>query len=100
MTTVRVDSLLAQHSLSVGPGWFLNVDLQGAELKALLGMGNLIHQFDHVYIEVNIRELYKGCPLVREIDEYLAKLGFVGKETKMMKQGWGDKYYQRKSYVM
>lgn len=95
MLTVRTDTLLANEGLDVGPHWFLNVDLQGAELKALKGMGELLWQFDHAYIEVNERELYQGCPLVREIDDYLASFGFVGLETKMMPQGWGDRYYQR-----
>jgi len=96
METVRVDSLLAQQKLSVGPDWFLNVDLQGAELLALKGMGDLLYMFGHAYIEVNIRELYLGCPLAPEIADYLARYGFAAQETRMMKQGWGDCYYVRK----
>jgi len=94
-TTVTVATLLRQHNLTVGPGWFLNVDLQGAELLVLKGMGDLLWQFNYAYVEVNEQYLYKGCPLVKDIDEYLARYGFVGKETKMMKQGWGDKLYIR-----
>jgi FkbM family methyltransferase len=95
--TTRVDTLLKRHKLETGPGWFLNIDLQGAELKALEGMGERLNGFDHAYIEVNERELYKGCPLVKDIDAYLARYGFVAMETKMMKQGWGDCYYQRRT---
>jgi hypothetical protein len=95
MTTTRVDSLLARNDVLVGPGWFLNIDLQGAELLALKGMGDLLHQFSHLYIEVNEKELYKGCPRVWEIDSFLAGWGFHGVETKMTGFGWGDKYYQR-----
>jgi FkbM family methyltransferase len=93
MTTRRADTLLATYP--VGPGWFLNVDVQGAELMVLKGMGDLLKEFAWVYVEVNIRELYVGCPLVAEIDDYLAKFDFIGMETKMMKQGWGDKLYKR-----
>lgn len=96
LKTVRVDTLLRNHSLTVGPGWFLNVDLQGADLLALRGMGDLLHQFDHAYIEVNEKELYKGCALVGEVDEYLAQYGFSPKETKWHgKNGWGDRLYAR-----
>jgi FkbM family methyltransferase len=95
MKTTRVASLLKERELEVGPGWFLNVDLQGAELLALKGMGGLLHQFDYAYIEVNAKELYKGCPLVSQIDNYLAGYGFVGMETKMTGSGWGDKFYQK-----
>lgn len=95
MPTVRVDSLLRRNGLAVGPHWFLNIDLQGAELHALKGMGDLLWKFDHAYIEVNVKELYRGCALVDEVDEYLLKFGLVGQETKMTGAGWGDKYYRR-----
>lgn len=95
VTTVRVDTLLARNNLVITQGWFLNIDLQGAELLALKGMGLLLHSFDYAYIEVNERELYKGCPLVVDIDNHLARYGFVGVETKMMNQGWGDKLYRK-----
>lgn len=95
MITARVDSLLETWGLKVGPGWFLNADLQGAELLALKGMGDLLWRFDHAYIEVNDRELYQGCPLTPEIDDYLADFGLSGMEAKMTGAGWGDKYYKR-----
>lgn len=95
LKTSRLDTLLFRNGIALGERWFLNVDLQGAELKALRGMGGMLYRFDHAYIEVNERELYKGCPLVQEIDRYLGCFGFVGKETKMTNHGWGDKYYKR-----
>jgi len=95
LLTIRVDTLLRANGIVVGPDWFLNVDLQGAELLALHGMGDLLWQFKYAYVEVNERHLYQGCPLVKDIDEYLAQYGFAGQETKMMKQGWGDKLYIR-----
>lgn len=94
--TSRLDSLFAQRGISLeGKTWFLNVDLQGAELLALKGMGDLLWHCSYAYVEVNIRELYKGCPNIVEIDGYLAQYGFVGMETKMTGAGWGDKFYQR-----
>lgn len=73
---------------------FLNIDLQGAEMKALLGMGDLLNGFKWAYLEVNKEELYKGCALVGEIDEYLAGFGFKRVETKWCgNSGWGDALY-------
>lgn len=73
---------------------FLNIDLQGAELKALRGMGDLLHQFKWAYLEVNKEELYKGCALVGEIDEYLFGFGFKRVETRWCgNTGWGDALY-------
>lgn len=92
MRTTRLDTLLKEFK--IGPDWFLNMDLQGAELLALKGMGQLLNQFKYVYIEVNEKELYKGCALVPEIDAYLADFGFMGMECKMTGSGWGDKFYK------
>lgn len=73
---------------------FLNIDLQGAELKALKGMGKMLDKFKWAYLEVNKEELYKGCALVGEIDEYLAGFGFKRVETKWAgATGWGDACY-------
>jgi FkbM family methyltransferase len=74
----------------------LNIDLQGAELMALRGMGEYLARFKYVYIEVNEKELYKGCPMVCEIDGYLGRYGFQRVETKMTGWGWGDAFYTRK----
>jgi FkbM family methyltransferase len=73
---------------------FLNLDLQGAELKALKGLGIHLHHFKYIYTEVNKEELYKGCALVGEIDEYLSHYGFKRVETKWCgNTGWGDALY-------
>jgi FkbM family methyltransferase len=94
METVRLDTLFAENEVKLeGDSWFLNIDLQGAELHALRGMGTLLNHFRYAYIEVNEKGLYKGCPLVGEIDSFLASFGFVGKEVKMTGSGWGDKFY-------
>lgn len=93
MLTVRADSLL--DAASIPPGSFLNLDLQGAELLALEGLGDLLDRFSYVYCEVNERELYKGCALVGKVDAYLARFGLWGVETKMTNFGWGDKFYTK-----
>lgn len=71
---------------------FLNIDIQGAELLALKGMGDLLIYFDYLYLEINVVEMYKGCALVQELDEYLLKYHFHRVETSMA-GGWGDALY-------
>lgn len=95
MQTTRVDTLLRKHGIKLSNGWFLNIDLQGAELLALRGMGTLLDCFTDLYLEVNEQELYKGCPLVHELDSFLGNRGFRGMETKMTGSHWGDRYYRR-----
>jgi FkbM family methyltransferase len=96
MKTARFDTLARGLGLDAcfrKGTWLLNADLQGAELLAMRGMGDLLPCFRYVYIEVNEKELYVGCPLVGEIDKFLAAFGFVGAERKMTGAGWGDKFY-------
>ena len=76
---------------------FVNIDLQGAELKALKGMGDVLNHFKYAYIEVNKKHLYKGCPLIGDIDRYLNGFGFRRVETKWCGNfGWGDALYIKK----
>lgn len=93
MNTVRFDTLLEGFDLRRKDGWFLNVDLQGAELKAMRGMGDILKHCAHAYVEVNRAELYKGCPLVGDIDNFLLPFGFLPMETKWTGAGWGDRFY-------
>lgn len=73
---------------------FLNIDIQGVELLALKGMGNLLENFDYLYLEINTEKMYKDCCLVEEIDAYVKNFGFSRVETKMWHQGgWGDALY-------
>lgn len=72
---------------------FINLDIQGAELRALRGLGDGIRSVRWVYCEVNEKPLYVGAPLVSEIDAYLAPLGFHRVDTDMTPHGWGDALY-------
>lgn len=72
---------------------FVNLDIQGAELLALKGFGDFSN-VKHIYTEINSREVYKGCALVEQIDEFLAPLGFRRVETQYWNNHpWGDALY-------
>jgi FkbM family methyltransferase len=75
---------------------FLNLDIQGAELKALKGMEEYLPKVDYIYTEVNCDYVYKGCAIVNEIDEYLKQFGFYRVETQWWQDcKWGDAFYIR-----
>lgn len=95
MKTIRLDHLLHGYGIEFEGNALLNMDLQGAEGLALAGLGTELDRFDHAYIEVNSKELYKGCMLVGELDEWFKNRGLVPREVKMTGSGWGDKLYQR-----
>ena len=76
---------------------FLNLDIQGAELKALKGMDTFLPNVDYIYTEVNSDYVYKDCALITEIDEYLLKFGLHRVETVWAGNArWGDALYIRK----
>lgn len=96
--TARVDTLLKDRNIDQHEYDFVNLDIQGAELLALKGMD--LNHVRYVYIEVNERELYKGIPLLPEIDTYLKRFDLHRVETKMTNWGWGDAFYIRKQREM
>lgn len=91
--TIRLDDLLPSDELFD----FVNLDVQGAELEALSGLGKRIEQVQWVYTEVNRAELYSGIPLVAELDEFLNKAGFSRVCTVWTDGDWGDALYCRRS---
>ena len=73
---------------------FLNLDIQGAELKALKGMENYLTKVDYIYTVVNSDYVYKYCSLIGEIDDYLGLFGFTRVETVWSEEcQWGDAFY-------
>jgi FkbM family methyltransferase len=72
---------------------YLCLDIQGAELEAIKGFGDRVDGMKWIYTEVNKDELYKGCCLVSELDEYLSKKGFSRVATRWTEFGWGDALY-------
>lgn len=93
MKTQRLDTFYKIHNLNPTIANFANFDIQGNELNAMKGMGDLLPHFDYIYTEVNTKHLYKGCCLLSDIDAYLTPFGFQRVETKMTRRGWGDALY-------
>jgi FkbM family methyltransferase len=95
MKTQRVDTLLKDVDVSTIN--FLNVDLQGAEHLAIEGMGDLIKNIDYALLEVNKKEVYKGCLLIDDLDYFMLQRGFERVETgEWVAESWTDALYIRK----
>jgi len=93
VTTKRLDHLITKEEMPD----FINLDIQGAELSALRSLGSLIARVNHIYMEVNRREVYKGCAHYTEVDAYLKNLGFSRIATRWyFNMGWGEAVYSRK----
>jgi FkbM family methyltransferase len=91
----RMDEFLEKNKIDINEYNFLNVDVQGVELNVIKSFGKQIRKMDYIYLEVNDEELYKGCALLPEIDDYLRKYGFIRLGIKMTKCHWGDAFYKK-----
>ena len=92
--TKRVDTLLKERGINLADYDFLNIDLQGAELMALKGMGEELNKVKYAYLEVNKKHEYKDCPLLEDIDAYMDSFGF--KRVELEGCGgfsWGDGFW-------
>ena len=89
----RIDTMYKKEKIPENFANFLNIDIQGAELLALKGMGNLLNNFDYAYLEVNRDYSYKNCCLIGEIDDFLKKFDFIRVETEWTIKTWGDALY-------
>jgi len=91
-TTTTLDTIVKDRNIQAN---FLNMDIQGAELKCLQGFEENLKMIDYIYAEVNIKELYAGCAQLPELDAWLAAREFKRVEISMTGWGWGDALYIR-----
>lgn len=101
LKTTRLDTFMNNHLQHIIGGRAVNklnvlvLDIQGAELQALRGLGTRLHQFSTVYAEINTEELYEDCCTEVELDAFLIAAGFQPKMRSDTSMGWGDKLYVR-----
>ncbi len=89
VTTARLDEFLPHKKFDI-----INIDIQGAELHALEGLGDLIGETRLIYLEVNKAELYEDIDLVPVIDRFLEARGFRRVVTRWVpRKGWGEAIY-------
>lgn len=96
LKTKTIDTFMAENNFDMKDYNFMNIDLQGAELMALQGTVANLHKVDYIYTEINSNTLYKDCPLIADLDNFLVPLGFERVETSMTEYEWGDAFYVRK----
>ena len=84
--SVKVQSTTLEHELilnNIDVIDFMWMDVQGAELKALIGLGNKIENVKIILAETEYFEIYKDQPLFNELCEFLDNKGykFIGNLT-------------------
>lgn len=96
MFTTRMDTLLEKNNISLDEFDFVNLDIQGVELQALKGFGDLLENIKYIYTEVNSGEVYKGNDSLGDLDSFLEEFGFSRVEIEMTPFEWGDAFYIKK----
>ncbi|WP_445176620.1 FkbM family methyltransferase [Microcoleus sp.] len=95
-----LDTLLEELQINPADFNILNIDIQGAELLALQGATNVLKYIEAINTEVNYEELYEGCALIDEIDDFLEMCGFDRVATTTpFHPSWGDAFYVKKPAV-
>jgi len=90
LKTNRMDTIIDKYNIPIDKLNFINLDIQGVELRALKSMEKYLNYVDF------IEEVYKGCNLMSEIDEYLSNFGFKRVTQRIYTQyGWGDAFYMK-----
>ena len=98
--TARLDDLLLEANVDFQAIDFIAMDIQGAELMALRGATRCLKNVKALQIEVNYQQLYEGCALISEIDEFLGKHNFIRVHTQTpYSETWGDALYVRRPLV-
>ncbi|MCK5680675.1 FkbM family methyltransferase, partial [bacterium] len=93
----RVDTLLKKLEIPAETFNVIHIDIQGSELKVLKGAIETLPYVDAVMTEVNYEELYPGCALIYELDDFLEQNGFERVATiTPYDPSWGDALYIRK----
>ncbi len=89
-----LDSLMEQSPFNLSDFNIINIDIQGAELLAFQGAVETLKYIDAIITEVNREELYEGCALIDQIDDFLSSYGFQRVAmANPSHPSWGDAFY-------
>jgi hypothetical protein len=72
---IRLDSFVIENKIGIID--LLCMDLQGAEMKALKGLGDKIFSVRFIILEMSFESYYHGEYLFADIDRFLIQKGFV-----------------------
>lgn len=76
---------------------FIHMDVQGAELKVLMGAEDAVKNIKAIWLEVADVELYKNQPLRVDIENYMKKNDFQIVKSDI-EGSFGDQFYVNKNY--
>ena len=95
-----LDIYFDENNIDVLEYNMINIDVQGYELEVFKGAISSLQNIDYIMTEVNLDELYEGCPMMEDLDEFLGDLfGFKRVEERIVgNKTWGDALYIKEKY--
>lgn len=83
----RLDTIMKNTNIpNVDIIW---MDLQGAELLALLGLGEKLNNVKYIHTEITYMPMYEGQVLFDELHKYIVSYGFEVR-NKLQYRGWQE----------
>lgn len=71
----RLDDWMQAHGVPAPK--FIHMDVQGAELLVLRGLGSKINEVEAIWLEVERKELYENQPLEDDVMQFFVGLGWT-----------------------
>lgn len=93
----RLDSVMDKRGIpNVDIIW---MDLQGAELLALKGLGNHLQNVKYIHTEVSYKEMYSGQVMFNELNDFVLSNNFLVLNN-LTSQGWQEDIMYKKNVVV
>jgi len=77
----------------------LVLDCQGYEAEIIKGATKSLDNIDYVFTELNIQELYEGCPLIEDMDALLASHDLIRVSYIQEGLGFGTGIYIKRKFL-
>jgi FkbM family methyltransferase len=89
----RLDALAVEEGIDRVD--VVHLDVQGAELAVLRGMGGLLDGVTAIWLEVSNAEMYRGQPLRAEVEAFMSEHGFRLTVDAVGEKPRGDQLWER-----
>jgi FkbM family methyltransferase len=94
----RLDSIIEKYN--IGRVDIIWMDLQGAELLALKGMGRYLDTVKYIHTEVSYEEMYTGQVMFKELNDFILSKNFTIKNN-VSYRGWQEDFiYENNNNVL
>lgn len=93
--STTIDTFYKNNNIDTEKYDMWNICIQGSELLALIGGAKNIGSLRAIYIKIYTSEIYEGCPMVINVDEYLTPFRLKRVLTEISEFKWGYALYIR-----